>query len=187
MPPIIGRKAIKWLVLTLGLVPTLLFLSRNNSAGADFEGTPLTSATQLRKLSCHELELLYAQAPVGEIPCGYARGRLLLLTDQCFPRLKRVLAGSVWKGKHFEEDGSFVNQWLGFRALHSHAVIGPSWADNKPSIVMEYPPGTPVFGNMRDEIRQIGPGLYIGRFYDREPCPRFRGFFALELKNCNCN
>jgi hypothetical protein len=48
---------------------------------------------------------------------------------------------------------------------------------------MEYAPGTPILGNVRDEIREIAPGLYLGRLYERCP-PRFLGYFALEAVSC---
>jgi hypothetical protein len=46
-------------------------------------------------------------------------------------------------------------------------------------VVLQYPPGTPIFANMRDEIRQVGPDVWMGMFFDRD-CKKFRGFFALE-------
>jgi hypothetical protein len=94
--------------------------------------------------------------------------------------MKTRMTNRVWKGKYFEEDGSFTNQWLGFRALHSHTCEGLSWLDGQPCVILEYPPDTPVFGNTRDEVREIAPGLWLGMWYDREPCPKLRGFFALE-------
>jgi hypothetical protein len=50
---------------------------------------------------------------------------------------------------------------------------------------MEYAPETPVFANTRDELREVAPGLYMGPLYDRFPCPRLRGYIALEA-NCRC-
>jgi hypothetical protein len=147
-------------------------------------GARFTTAAQLDRLGACELERLFAQAEVGEPPVGFARGRVLLLLDARWPRARARLAGLAWKGKHFAPDGSFVNQWPGFRALGARAACGPSWYDGRPCLVMEYPAGTPVFGNARDEVRQVGPGLYLGRLYQRCPCPRFRGYFALELHPC---
>jgi hypothetical protein len=83
-------------------------------------------------------------------------------------------------------DGSFVNRWAGgVRAIRSHYTIGPSWADGRPAVVMEYPPGTPVFGNTRDELRAVAPGLYLGPIYDRCPCPLLRGYVVLEAEPCS--
>jgi len=147
-------------------------------------GERFTTAAQLGRLGAGELERLFGQAEVGEPPVGFARGRVLLMLDARRPRARARLVGLAWKGKHFAPDGAFVNQWPGFRALGARAACGPSWYDGRPCLVLEYPAGTPVFGNARDEVRQVGQGLYLGRLYQRCPCPRFRGYFALELLPC---
>jgi hypothetical protein len=136
----------------------------------------------LKKMSACELERLFEEAPAGDIPVGDVRGHVLLMTSARMPRLQARLASSIWKGKHFEEDGAFINQWPGFQALRSHSEPGTSWHDGKPCIVIEYPPQTPVFGNNRDEIRTVAPGLYLARLYERCPCPKFRGYFALACR-----
>jgi hypothetical protein len=141
----------------------------------------ITSLKQLKQLNEHQLEQLYAQAEVAAPPVGYARGQILILTETRHPKVAARLIGLVWKGKYFDECGCFINQWPGFRALRSRAAYGPSWYDGRPSLVLEYPEGTPLFANTRDEVRAIGPGLYLSRLYDRCP-PRFRGFVGLQLE-----
>ncbi len=111
---------------------------------------------------------------------GLGKGTVLLLVNTKHARLKAHMNNAVWKGKRFEEDGNFINQWLCFTALRFTLSEGPSWYDGRPCIVLDYAPGTPVFGNARDEIREVAPGLWLGMFYDKEPCPKLRGFFALE-------
>lgn len=143
---------------------------------------PLT-LDRLKRMSEAELEQLFDQAPSGPIPLGYTRGQILLLTEARMPRLKARIGSTVWKGKHFHSGGGIINQWPGFRALSGHAEIGPSWHDGKPCIVVQYPSDTPLFGNTRDELREVAPGLYLCRLYERCPCPRFRGYFAIEV-NC---
>jgi hypothetical protein len=141
---------------------------------------PLTLAN-LRKMSECELTRLFEDASPGEMPAGYARGHVLRMTDAKLPRLQARLAGVIWKGKHFEADGEFINQFPGFKALSGKCELGVSWHDGKPCYVTEYPPGTPLFGNTWDELREVAPGLYLARLYERCPCPRFRGYFAIEL------
>lgn len=140
--------------------------------------------SSLKKLSVCELDRIFENAPVGEIPLGKARGRVLLMADARLPRVRACLASSLWKGKNFDDDGTFINQWPGFQALRGNAEPGPSWHDGKPCLVLDYPPNTPLFGNTRDELRQIGPGLYLVRLYERCPCPYFRGY--LTVWTCSC-
>jgi hypothetical protein len=141
----------------------------------------LTSLRQLQRMSEQDLERLYAQADAAPPLVGYVRGQVLVLEGYRFPRAGAKLAGAVWKGKHFDEEGHFINQWVGFRALQSRAGYGPSWYDGRPCLVLEYSEGTPLFANMRDEVRQVGPCLFLARAYQRSPCPRFRGYIGLQL------
>jgi hypothetical protein len=143
-----------------------------------------TCLEDLQHLTPCQLHELYTHADIGHPLVGTARGQLLYLTDR-LPRIKVRLANSVWRGKAAEEDGFFINRWIGgLNRIESHYVIGPSWIDGRPAVVMEYPPGTKLFWNMHDELREIGPGLYIGPVYERFPCPKLRGYIGLQLEPC---
>lgn len=157
----------------------LSFVTLVTFAATSFDAHAQTYA-QLKKLSECELDRLFAEAPPGTIPVGYARGQALLMTDAKLPKLKARLSSSVWKGKTFEENGEYINQWVGFQALRGKAEPGVSLYDGKPCLVFAYTPDTPLFGNTFDEIREIAPGLYLGRLYERCPCPRFKGYIAIQ-------
>ena len=59
--------------------------------------------------------------------------------------------------------------------------LGPSCLDGKPSIVMDYGETSLVWADVRDEVREVAPGLYLGRMYRLKPCgPEFQMFFALQ-------
>jgi hypothetical protein len=134
----------------------------------------------LKSMNVEELDRLFACGSVNEMPVGHFRGRVLIFCDAKHPKLRAKLSNTFWKGKEFDCDGDFINQFPGFKALRSHAEIQASWFDGKPCIAMEYKRSTPIFGNTHDEIREICPGFYLGRFYDRCPCPKFRGYFVLQ-------
>jgi hypothetical protein len=139
----------------------------------------------LAQLGPHELATLYDRADLGRPFVGVADGRLVYLADRQLPRFKLRVSKAVWRGKAADEDGHFANRWIGGRqAIDSHYVIGPSWVDGRPAIIMEYPPGTALFANMHDEVREIAPGLYLGPVFERFPCPKFRGFVALQMEHC---
>ena len=148
------------------------------------QSCPVTLAS-LKKLGECELDRVFEQALPGEIPVGRVRGQVLLMTDAKLPRFRACLANSIWKGKQFDECGEFINQWLGFKALRGKAEPGISGYDGKPCLVFAYPPGTPVFANTYDEVREVAPGLYLARLYERCPCPRFRGYLAIQVV-CSC-
>ncbi len=176
-----------WLKKThlAALLLGLLSAAMPGAGRADPPRGPL-SLDQLQRLCPCELEAIYTQADAGPPPTGCTRGRVLYLADTRLARLKARAFNLAWKGKCFEPDGTFINRWPGFTALSSRAGPGPSWYDGRPSLVMEYAPGTPLFANLHDEIREVAPGLYLGRLYERCPCPRFVGYFALEVESQCC-
>lgn len=163
-------------LLTIALLPAL---ARPHSEQAVHS---ICSLQSLKHLGPAQLDELFAAGSAEAIPAGSVHGRTLVMPGKRWPRLNVCTSNLVWKGKVFADDGSFVNQWAGFRALGSCAVIAPSWYDGRPCLAIDYPPGTPIFGNVRDEIRAIAPGLYLGRLYECHPCPRLLGYFVLEMK-----
>jgi hypothetical protein len=130
------------------------------------------------------LDDLFKSSDVGNIPVGDLDGQVLYLEDR-HGRLKVWVSNLVWRGKYSGEDAYVSNRWIGNqRRIGAYHVTGPSWVDGRPSIILDYPAGTPIFGNMHDELREIAPGLYLGLMFDGCPCPTFRGYFAIEVRNC---
>ena len=121
----------------------------------------------LRKMDRCQLEELFSGAELGRPFVGKARGKLVHLADR-LPRIKMRLSDLVWRGKSATPDGCFSNRWIGgIERIGSDYVIGPSWLDGRPAVIMEYAPGTPLFANMHDELREVAPGLYMGPVYER--------------------
>lgn len=111
-------------------------------------------------------EALFRQGVLGCGPLGPTRGTVLYADGQ-HPRLKARLQGVLWKGKTFHGDGTFTNRWLGgVHAVSADVRVEPSWLDGQPCFVMQYAPDAPVFGNVRDELRQIAPDVWLGRSCD---------------------
>jgi hypothetical protein len=138
----------------------------------------------LQRMCPDQLAELFVKADVGSPLVGPAHGRLIYSTDK-HPRMKMWMSNAVWKGKLAAENGYFINRWIGgIKAIDSHYVIGPSWVDGRPAIIMEYASGTPLFANSRDELREVAPGLYLGPLFDRCPCPKLRGYLALQIEVC---
>ena len=145
-------------------------------------GTCLTPQN-LARMDKDQLDAVFREGTVGATPCGAGRGKVLLVVDALMPRFSARLMGTVWKGKYFYPGGcTFTNQWLGFKAVSADINVGASWADGAPCLLLDYPTTAAVFGNTRDELREIGEGLFLGRFYDRCPCPKLKGYFVLDFK-----
>ncbi len=142
---------------------------------------PSTTLDDLAGLSAPQLEALYRQSPPGPVPPGKVRG-LALYPDARFPRARARAARVAWQGKVFSpETGTAVNRFFGIRAVRGKVSDGPSWLDGAPSMILDYEGTSRLYGNYRDEIRQVAPGLYLGLMYDRTTSPpAFKMYFAFD-------
>jgi hypothetical protein len=147
---------------------------------------PLTAADpagySLDRLTCMspcELEQLYRSAVPGAIPDGYLRGKAIYCPDTFLAGPRGKVTNFLWRGKVFCGD-TLVNQWRGVRAMHARVYYGPSSLDGRPAIILDYCGMSHVWRDVRDEIREVCPGVYLGRMYRRAcPEPKFQMFFAL--------
>lgn len=180
MTPLPSPRLARVCALALGLLAGGMLAREDGRAGE--VGCPgcVTSLEELKGLGMEELDQLFCHADGTRFPVGFARG-CILVTAAKHPKLRTCVAGATWEGKCFEADGYFVNQWRGFRAIHSHAACGTSWCDGGPCVVLEYPPRTPLFANIHEEVREVGPGVFLVRAYECRPCPKFLEYIGLEL------
>lgn len=122
--------------------------------------------TELLKTDDERLEELFRKSPAGEIPKGPMEGRAIF--PGAGPSGARLLAGLVhlvwWRGKVFSPDGYLSNRLTPLDILSIVAMVGPgpSRLDDQECIVIDYSHTSQVFGGVRDEIRQVGPHLYLG-------------------------
>ena len=127
---------------------------------------------------------MFAAAPAGSLPHGRGRGTALILTTTPF---SRFLAGfarlGAWRGKEFVDDGSSLRNVVspfGVLAIKAAVYLGPSWVDERPCVVLDYSQTSFVARPIRDEIREIAPGIYLGMvfFWKRKRPVRFALTFA---------
>lgn len=146
--------------------------------GTSFAGDCPCTMDQLTKMSWCELEALYRRSPAACVPPCYLEGK----TIYCGQKMKTLASRAMWRGKHFECDGTLLNQWTGFRAVRAKVYPGESWLDGKPSLIMDYRGmSKTIWSDARDELREVCPGVYLGiMFHDRCTGPERETFFALE-------
>ncbi len=151
-------------------------------------GCAVLSLERLAEMSWPELEQLYRHAPPGAICEGYARGKAIYCPDEKLAGVRSKTTGMLWHGKVFRAcDCRIVNQWCGVKAIEARVYYGPSWLDGKPSIIMDYCGTSKVWADVRDEVREVAPGLFVGLMYRRRcPCPEMKMFFALETCPAGC-
>lgn len=140
------------------------------------------SMDQLVRMSACELRALFAASPAGSVPCGYVPGRAI--KD---PGSRRTVANSrrtglVWQGKYFRDDGTMINRFFGFgKAIPADVYVDNSWLDDKPALVFDYS-RSKLWPNVRDEVREVAPGLYLGIMYKDGAPANPPMFFTLDAR-----
>jgi hypothetical protein len=127
------------------------------------------SASQLLSMSEQDLDNLFSSSPPGDIPNGEAHGTAIIAAGTKFsPEVASLINIFVWKGKTFDAaHGTLRNEILpmGLNAIVAEVYKDPSLFDNKECIVLDYSKTSLVASHIRDEIRQVGPGAYLGLVY----------------------
>ena len=123
----------------------------------------------LLDMTQEQLDDLFKASPAGDIPNGEAEGTAIIAPGTRFSvHIAKIINLFAWQGKVFDaEKGLLKNRILvfGIDAIVARVYKGPSWLDGKECIVLDYSDTSIVAQWIRDEIRQIGPGLYLGKVY----------------------
>jgi hypothetical protein len=133
-------------------------------------------------MSCEELEAIYRNGTVPPVLCGKVRGTVIVAPGS---RANRAISNGsrlMWQGKVFKPQcGMAVNKFFGLRLIKGRVSTGESWLDGAPSLILDYRDTSIVYGNVRDEIRQVAPGIYLGAMLEQHGCEaEFKMFFVLE-------
>jgi hypothetical protein len=125
--------------------------------------------SQLLEMPASGLDSLFRSSPAGPIPKGEARGTVLVEsgTELSGPAAKLVHL-LVWQGKVFDPDkGELRNEILpfGIKAVRAAVYKEASWFDGQETIVLDYSKTSLIAHWVRDEIREVAPGVYLGLVY----------------------
>ncbi len=116
-----------------------------------------------------ELDTLFTNSLVGDIPDGEADGTAIVAPGTHFsPTIAKFISFFAWQGKVFDAKKGVLKNRIspfGLNAIIAKVYKGPSWLDGKECIVLDYSDTSTVAQWIRDEIRQIEPGLYLGKVY----------------------
>ena len=149
---------------------------------ADENTVVVNTMQDLARCQPAQLEALFASGSVSGIPTGRLRG--LPLVNPGSPSAETVSQGSrlVWSGKVISADGSRArNYFFGLPSVPAKVSIQPSLRDGRPALVLDYSETSLVYRNVRDEIREVSPGVYLGYVDDiRTAEPASRRWFAFE-------
>jgi len=121
----------------------------------------------LLDLTDDELDELFRKGEVGEIPDGDADGKVLVGSkyESVSDTAAWVAETVAWKGKVFDrEKGELRNKISPFsiKSVRAKVYKDTSWFDEKEAIVLDYSKTSVIAQRVRDEIREVAPGLYLG-------------------------
>ena len=150
---------------------------------------PIATLDDLMSCQQKDLDKLYSQSVAGEMPNGDSEGKAIFFPGSIANELVTRIASHVWHGKVFNlRNKILVNKIFGFQAIKANIFKGESWFDGKESTIIDYHDTSFLASPIRDEIREIGPGLYLGRAYLRTPRKPVLGVnFALDFGNPRSN
>jgi hypothetical protein len=124
---------------------------------------------QLLSMSGKDLDNLFSSSPSGNIPNGEAQGTAIIAPGTTYSaEIASLINIFGWQGKNFDAaHGTLRNRILAFGldAIVAEVYKSASLFDNKECIVLDYSKTSIVAEHIRDEIRQIGPGMYLGLVY----------------------
>jgi hypothetical protein len=127
--------------------------------------SPPTESTLLA-MSNRALDGLFRSSPPGRVPNGNMRGTLVAFSGTPLAKPVSRLAYLVgWQGKVVNSRrGTLVNKIspLRLRAIKALVGLGDSWVDGSPCVLIDYSRTSLVARSVRDEIRLVGPQLYLG-------------------------
>jgi hypothetical protein len=124
---------------------------------------------RLLKMSQAQLDELFTNSEPGDIPEGEATGTAIVAPGTAYsPDIAKFINLFAWQGKVFDaKNGVLRNKILplGLNAIIAKVYKADSWLDGKECIVLDYSDTSLVAHWIRDEIREISPGVYLGKVY----------------------
>lgn len=124
-------------------------------------------------MSVEELDEIYSNAELGDIPLGDTHGTAILAGSFLSKSVAALARLFAWQGKVFDlfcprgQAGILINKIsaLSLTFIVAKVYVDKSWHDGKETIVIDYSTTSFVAKAIRDEIREIEPGVYLGKVW----------------------
>ncbi len=132
-----------------------------------------TTVAKWLEMDREELDAVYRSVTAGTIPEGDTRGTAIVAGSffaRWYARFARLFA---WQGKVFDlfaadgQSGILVNKVTPFSLTFIVAKVyrDASWLDGRETIVIDYSRTSFFARRIRDEIREVEPGVYLGKVW----------------------
>ena len=159
-----------------------LLFGLTSAANAQAPCGPVWTVDALTKLTPAMLDDVYRKGVVGCVPVGPVRGTALVSPGSPINPIASKVSRAFWQGKVFQDGGTAaVNKFVGVPIIAGKVYQGTSWLDGQPSMILDYEHTSKLYRKYRDEIRMVGPGVYLGLMHDRTtPDHRLKMYFVFE-------
>jgi hypothetical protein len=131
--------------------------------------TTVKDPAQFLEMSDQQLDELFRNSPVGKIPDGEGEGTAIIKPGSSVSDdIARFVHLFTWKGKVFDAGKCELRNKilpLGHKAIVAKVYKDKSWLDQKECIVLDYSKTSLIAQRIRDEIREVSPGIYLGVVY----------------------
>ncbi|EJL35107.1 hypothetical protein [Novosphingobium sp. AP12] len=121
------------------------------------------------KMEQAELDAVFSAHQAGPIPDGEAKGTAIIAPGTSVSdEIAKLINIFAWQGKVFDADRGFLRNAIlpfGLKAIVAKVYKEPSWLDGKECIVLDYSDTSLLASHVRDEIRMVEPGVYLGKVY----------------------
>jgi hypothetical protein len=140
--------------------------STRHSAPIEAQDTGDVTEQVLLDMNNKTLDWVFRKSEAGPIPNGNMRGTLLAFPGS---RIAKPLAAIVylvgWQGKVVDRRRGFLLNKitpLRLRLIKAKVSYDDSWVDDRECVLLDYSHTSLVAKFVRDEIRLVGPSLYLG-------------------------
>lgn len=132
-----------------------------------------TTLDDLVGMSQADLDELFRKCECGPIPEGESKGVAIVHPGTWRAKVLRWFAYRfAWQGKVVTKSpycscATLVNKVgpVGIHAIVARVYYDDSWLDGKKCIHIDYSATSLLARKVRDEIRQVVPGLYLGKVW----------------------
>lgn len=163
----------------VGIVACML--ATTQQVQADTATQPQTM-NDLVRMSQAELTALFHAAPAAPTPSGFLPGRAIKNPGSRRTVLNARFTRLMWQGKIFRNDGTMINRFFGVgRMIPAEVYVSDSILDGRPALILDYSRSR-LWPTVRDEIREVAPGLYLGIMYKGGAMTSPPMFFTLDAR-----
>ena len=174
-------------VLVLGFLVAGRCLAADGPPAPPELATELSPECLIRMSRCQLLALYRSGTPTASPPVGFAKGYAVFEPGRRLTVARTYSTRLLWQGKEFNCQGDMmINHVFGvLKAVKAQVFPGESWYDGRPTLVFDYQCTSKLFPNVRDECREVSPGVYLGLTYQRKSSgcpPELAVFFVLDAR-----